>query len=467
MRRSLFVAAGATLAASATLAAPLSAQGSSVMTHGSCATALAGAQVAAPCEDGSAVLFNPAGLATQGSTIGIGWTGITTSADFTYDLTGEVFSRDESTSSVPFGFASYRVNDRLAVGFGAFAPYGLRIDWPLGFEGRFTSYDTELKNIYLQPTVAYRLLPNLSVGAGLDYVLASIELNQRLDLATTAVPGSPVPGATFGNFGVPLGTDFADARLEGDGHGVGFHLGAKFDVSDRFSIGARYLSEIEIDYDGDADFTQEMTGLLLPPGNPFGAPAGTPIDDILAAQFQAGAPLADQGIATSLTLPSQLVVGFSALPLDALRVWADYQRTTWSSFDQADIEFEAAPTSALVLDYQDTDTWRFGAEVSALDALALRAGYIYNTAAEKDFSVSPFLPEAERNYYSLGFGYRFGESLGLDVGYQLVDQDSRRGRVRGRAPGLTEAELEALNVGVYDVEASVLNVTLSYRLGGR
>jgi len=100
-------------------------------------------------------------------------------------------------------------------------------------------------------------------------------------------------------------------------------------------------------------------------------------------------------------------------------------------------------------------------------AIALRAGFIYNTAAERDFSVSPLLPEAERNYYSVGAGYRLGNGLAFDVGYQHIDQSDRRGRVAARRPGMTEAELEALNVGVYSGDAHVLNFTISYRPGGR
>jgi long-chain fatty acid transport protein len=165
-----------------------------------------------------------------------------------------------------------------------------------------------------------------------------------------------------------------------------------------------------------------------------------------------------------------MVVGVAVTPMERLRILADYQWTGWSSFDQARLDFENLTNEqdqTLVLDYQDTDTWRLGAEFGATDALSLRAGFIYNTAAEREFSVSPLLPEAERNYYSAGLGYRFGRGFGVDVAYQLVDQADRRGRVRGRAPNATEAELEARNVGVYSSDVHLVNVTLSYRFGGR
>lgn len=472
MRRSLAVASAAAVACVAA-GTPLAAQGSAVMTHSSCATALGGAGVAAPCDDGSAILFNPAALAQTPSLITVGVSGITAGGDFTYNGTGERIEREEGTTSVPFAYANYRFNERLSAGIGVFAPYGLGLDWPActveevnggtctgdNFEGRFVSYDTQLKNIYVQPTVALNATPWLSVGAGLDYVMAEIDINQRLDLAEQQVPGRPA-GFTFGQVGVRSGTDFADANLNGTGTGVGFHLGAQARVAPWLSVGARYLSEVEIEYDGDARFTQINTGFVVPGGGPIDP-------QLTASRFAADSALSAQGISTGLTLPSQVVVGVALTPMERLRIMADYQWTGWSSFDEAPLDFEVLTDQTLVLDYQDADTWRLGAEFAATDALALRAGFIYNTAAEKDFSVSPLLPEAERNYYSVGLGYRLTQGLGIDVGYQLVDQADRAGRVRGRTPGMTEAELEARNVGVYGSSAHVLNVTFSYRFGGR
>lgn len=469
MRRSLVVA-GAALALTA---ASAHAQGSAVMTHSSCATAMGAAGVARPCEDGSAVLFNPAAIAQQPGVIGVGWTGIRTGGTFTYDISGEEIVREKGTASVPFGFATMRLGRRFAAGIGAFNPYGLTIDWPVcpvddprcgdtNFEGRFVSYKTQLKNIYIQPTVAFQATDWLSLGAGLDVVMASIDINQRADLASLTVPGQAF---TFGNLGIPTGTDFADIGLSGDGTGITFNLGATARVNDKVSLGVRYMHSTEVDYDGTADFTPVATGLVLPAGNPLSGPAGQPVDVLLAGQFASGA-LTDGDISTTITLPAQLVVGAAFRPLERLTLLADYQWTSWEDFDQATIDFAnaASPDQVLILDYQNANTFRFGGEFGATDALALRAGFIFNTAAEKAASVSPLLPEAERNYYSAGIGYRLPVGLGIDLGYQYIDQADRRGRVRGRT-SLSQTP-QQLNVGVYHADASVFNVTLSYRFGG-
>jgi long-chain fatty acid transport protein len=461
MRRSLVIA-GTALAAAALPAVPAFAQGSGVMTHGSCATALGAAGVGSPCHDGSAILFNPAGLVNHGSVLSGGLTQITTGGKFVYDYTGNTVTREDESKNVPWGYASLRLGDRVAVGVGGFAPYGLGVSWPMDFEGRYVSYDTELKNIYIQPTVAFRVHPRFAVGAGLDVVRASIKINQRVDLATTA---TTTPGVTFGNLGIASGTDFANAHLEGDGNAITFNVGATAKLTDRVDLGVRYMHRAKVDYDGDAVFTQVPTGITLAGGNPFGVPAGTSLDAIVAPQFTTGGKLVNQSLSTQLTLPSQLVVGIAARPVESVRLLADFQRTGWASFDSAQIAFsDGGPSGPLILDYQNTNTFRFGADWSATDALNLRGGFIYNTAAEKAASVSPLLPEGERNYLTAGLGYAFGP-LTLDLGYQHIHQSDRRGRTRSRTSfAQTPAQL---NQGVYRVHAHVLNATLSFHPGGR
>jgi long-chain fatty acid transport protein len=475
MRRSLLFF-GAALA----LAGPLPlarAQGSGVMTHSACAVGLGGAGAGAPCDDGSAILFNPAALVFQPSVFSAGVTAIHTDGSFVYDREGGRVDRKASTSWVPFGFLNYNVNARLSAALGVFEPYGLHLAWPDSFEGRYESYDTRFSNVYLQPTVAYALSPRVSLGAGLDVVYSNISLRRRLDLSSVPLPSQPFAGrtATFGSLGIPVGTDFADLRMTAHGTGVTFHVAALGRLNDRLSIGVRYLHSAALDLKGNADFSPLVTGITLPrgnplsvPGNPLGLAAGSAVslDPILFNQFTTGNPLADQSVSTRLTLPSQLVVGLAFRPARALEFVGDYQWTRWESFDRADLSFGgSAPGTSLILDYRNTSTYRAGAEYQARGAFTVRTGFVFNTAAEGAFSVSPLLPEAERNYYAVGLGWNFRPRMRLDAGYQLVRQSDRRGRVRARSADMTEPQLEALNVGVYSASAHVLDATFSYRFG--
>lgn len=481
MRRSL-ICAGVALATAAA-ASPGGAQGSMVMTHSSCAVAMGAAGVASPCEDGSAVLFNPAALALQPSVIGLGVSAIRSGGSFEYDNGAGEVEREATTSPVPYGYVNYNVSEKISAGIGLFAPYGLGLGWPDTFEGRYVSYDTDLANLYLQPTIAFSAGERLSFGAGFDVIFSSIEINQRVDLATTPLPSQPPFAgpqgriATFGSLGIASGTDFADVKLAGSGTGYSFHLAALARISDMISVGARYLHSAAIDLEGDATFEQVLTNLTLPAGNPLsvpgnslGLPPGAPVnlDPILAQTFLDDQRLGDQTIKTNLELPAQAVIGVAITPFPALTVLADYQWTGWESFDQALIDFEqtTTPDAELVLDYQNTSTWRFGAAYETTPSVTLRGGFIYNTAAEREFSVSPLLPEAERNYYSAGLGWAFGSNMQLDLGYQYVDQADRRGRVRGRFSNMTQAQLDALNVGVYSSNAQIFSATFSFQFGG-
>ena len=199
----------------------LGAQGFGIYEQGTCAMGRAGAGVAAPCSDGSAMFFNPAGLAgLTGGRLTIGVTLLDVQGGFTDDLFQQKTKLDDPLLAIPQVYISYAATPKLGVGVGLFAPYGLETNWPTAFDGRFAGYKNILKSVYIQPTLAYQVSPRVSLGAGLDVVLGKVELNQRLDLATTPVPASilPVPPGTpppvFGQFGFPPGTDFADAHLE-------------------------------------------------------------------------------------------------------------------------------------------------------------------------------------------------------------------------------------------------------------
>ena len=441
---------------------PLAAQGLSVYTHSACMLARGGAGVAGPCSDGSAVFYSPAALALQTGAVSAGIIAIQTESEFTFDAGGGTFESTQPLAWVPHGWASVRPGPRLALALGVYAPYGLKTEWPLDFEGRFVGYDNELRGIYIQPTVAYQIVPGrFSLGAGVAIVSGSVEINQRLDLAETLIPGTDV---TFAALGVPRGTDFADLRLEGDAWTATFHLGAHVRANERLEFGIRYLHTADLDVDdGTADFTQIETGIPLPPGNPFGLPAGTPIDVVLAPLFGPGGPLSDQRLRTDLTLPNQLVLGARYQVNRRFAVVADYQWTGWNSFDEAPLDFQRAPDEVLILDFENTSTIRLGADYEASDRWDLRTGIVYNDAAASDVTVTPLLPEVDRVTLAIGAGYRISDRFRADAGFEYIFPNERRGRVRPRT-SRTQTAAE-LNVGEYESRGLAFGATLVYRLG--
>src|SRR5215510_1810340 len=228
-------------------AEPAGAQGYGVYEQSACAMARAGAAVARPCEDGSAIFFNPAALAVErdGTRLSVGGTLIGARGDFT-SFDGRVSTpMVKNWVPVPAAYYARPTGDRLSLGFGLFAPYGLITEWPLDFEGRFVSYKTSLQMAYAQPTIAFKINDHLAIGGGPDLVFSTLELNQRVDLAVQSL----APGITFAQIGVRPSTDFANVKISGGDFNLAAHIGVLATVNDTVSFGARYLSRHTIESD--------------------------------------------------------------------------------------------------------------------------------------------------------------------------------------------------------------------------
>jgi long-chain fatty acid transport protein len=444
------------------------AQGFSVNEHGTCSMARGGTGVASACGDGSTINFNPSGIAgITGGLVGAGVTLIQANGSFTDDRTLLVGELENEPVPVPHVYLVYGINDKLAAGFGFFVPYGLGSEWADTFEGRFNGYDNDLRSMYFQPTLAYKLHDKIKIGAGFDYVVGSLKLTQRLDLSEFTA----VPGTTFGEIGIPFHTDFANAELEASGAtGIGGNFGITIEPVDGFSIGARYLTRVKLDYEGEAVFDPVSTGLILPPQNPIAVlnplldeNLPLPVDNLLEAAdlFSDGSQLGDQVVSTSITMPDQATVGVAIDVSPALMLLVDYQWMNWSIFDRIQLDFEnaATPDREVIEDYEDTHGIRVGLDWDGGGMLAVRGGYLYHKGAAPPQTVTPLLPEGARNEFTGGFGLRLTDMLTADFAYQYLKQNDRRGRVREGESGA--APTEALNSGLYAFNAHLFGVTLS------
>ena len=458
MRRfALLLLAGA----SSLVAAPLAAQGFGVYEHNACAMGRAGVTAASPCADGSAIFFSPAGLAgLSGTRLTGGVTAIAAKGGFTDDFLNHTTDLDNPVIPVPNFYFTHQLNPKLTVGLGAYAPYGLETKWPTAqFEGRFLAYNTDVRSIYIQPTIGVQVSPTLKIGIGAAYITSHLKLRQRADLSTRAIPAAlAVPaglpaGTTFGMVGVPNLTDFADATLDASGSGIAFNFGAIVKVNDAISIGGHWLTRKRIKYDGDAVFEQVPTNLVLPVAiGPL--PAGTPVDAVLAPQFGAGAPLANGPVSTEIVMPPQGSLGFAWKVNEKLDLMADWQYVVWGWFSDVDIDFANATTPDLALHPSNKDThgFRFGTEYSYSPKVQLRAGYLYHGASSPDNFVTPLLPEGPRNEFTIGAGVALSPKLHADLAYQYIKQNDRRGTVN----------LAAGNTGLYQFSANLFGVGLAY-----
>src|ERR1041385_5374974 len=350
--------------------------------------------------------------------------------------------------------------EKLTAGIGLYAPYGLETKWPVaGFQGRFLGYNTDIRSIYIQPTIGYQISPSLKFGIGVAYITSRLKLRQRADLSTQVVPAAlAVPaglpaGTTFGQLGVETGTDFADASLSATGSGFAVNFGGILKVNNRLSIGGHWITRKQIKYSGDAKFTEILTGLVLPTAvGPL--PAGTPVDALLSPEFTSGGPLSNGGVSTSIVMPPQATLGFAYKATDNWTVMGDYQYVVWGWFSDIVIDFANPTTPDLPLSPSNRDThgFRFGTEYQYNTKVKLRGGYLHHSGASPAQFVTPLLPEGARNEFTVGAGIDLTPKLRADLAYQYIRQNDRRGTVN----------LAAGNTGLYQFSAHLFGIGAAF-----
>jgi long-subunit fatty acid transport protein len=82
----------------------------------------------------------------------------------------------------------------------------------------------------------------------------------------------------------------------------------------------------------------------------------------------------------------------------------------------------------------------------------IRGGYLDHTGASPSTFVTPLLPEAARNEFTIGAGLVLTPKLHGDLAYQYIKQNDRRGTVN----------LAAGNTGLYQFSAHLFGIGLAY-----
>ena len=438
---------------------------------GTCAASKGFAATGSPCNDASTIFWNPGVMAQKkGWNVLAGAAAIQINAKFTQDTTFREWEGDVPLAIVPHAFLNYKSSEtsKLSYGLGFYVPYGLTSQWTDSFPGRFSALKASLATFYVQPNVAYQINSKWSVGGGPVIGHSSVELIQALDLADQVASAGP-PVVTFNNLGIPRGTEFGRATLEGSALAYGAHIGLYGKPSADFTVGLRFLSPLEFEYDdADASFKQTNTGIVLPPGNAIcagnpalcggSATAAANIDAILAPNFTGTGVLVNQTVATKITHPAQIQAGFGYSGLKSWMLSVDYAWTGWKRFKELPVNFSTAPDRALIEDYNNTSSIRVGAERAFTNGSMFRLGFSGVASAAPDETVTALLPEQDRSYASIGGSYPLMSNLTIEGAYLRVMAAGKRGRISERTARTQTAA--QLNSGVYDLSANVFSISL-------
>lgn len=195
-------------------------------------------------DDYSALAYNPAGMILGGTGMQAGISVIQLHSDVTGTYPAGSNNHDSTnvnvTTEVPNFFAQYKVNDRVAVGFGVYVPFGLAIEYPKDWIGTDHGIDSELAVIDYSTAVAVKATDKLSLGLGIFARNANVDLTS----STTISGSSPLP--------IPAGKYENEFDLEDWGWGL--HVGAMYEFTKNTRLGVSYRSRSQHQIKGDFDF---------------------------------------------------------------------------------------------------------------------------------------------------------------------------------------------------------------------
>jgi long-chain fatty acid transport protein len=320
-------------------------------------TATVGAQTAV-ADQADGVYYNPAGLTQlSGLSVLAGANLVVTTIKLDSPTTS---TAGDGLFGAPALYAAYRFNSRFAVGLGAFSEFVENVRYDL-----FLHTDVDLRTTTINPAVAIRPHPRVSIGFGLDILPASLDLQ--------------------------LGA--ADAHTSGTGFGgnVGVLVVA---VPRYLRIGVSYRSAVDVDLSG----TGVLTGGLI------------------------------EAVKTTLPLPHRFGFGLASTPVEKLTLSFDAHLALWDGLSSLALTYTDAmgmdQKLALDLSQRDGYGFRLGATVRPLEHLWLAAGVGYDRTPVRRGWLQLVTPDDDRVVVGVGVGGEW-RWLTLGAGYSAQVLTSR------------------------------------------
>ncbi|MGB5442171.1 MAG: outer membrane protein transport protein, partial [Gammaproteobacteria bacterium] len=342
--------------------------------------------------DASTIFFNPAGMSRLPGSMITGNLQIVNANTKVEDATGIYNPKNAANAflfpagkmipgkpkddtdllaAVPSGYISHQYNDRIWMGIGVFAPFGLTTEYDDNWVGRYHAVKSELLTYNLNPSIAFKIDEHASVGFGISAMYADGELSQIADIGLLG-------GAAT------AGLDDRKAKVTGTDWGFGFNMGVLLEPSDRTRLGLHYRSKIELELDG----SRKISGL-----GKLDAELAVALPDSLSAS-------AYHGINSEWA------------------VMADITWTQWSKLDALVVEFANGSQSVTPLQWEDSTRYAVGAEYTPNRQWIFRGGLALDETPVPNATLrTPRVPDNDRTWLTFGATWKYTPEISFDFGY--------------------------------------------------
>ncbi|WLQ13145.1 outer membrane protein transport protein [Hahella aquimaris] len=275
---------------------------------------------------------------------------------------------------VPAVYYVHPLNDQVTVGIGAFSNFGLETDYGNDYGASDIANKTSITTVNINPSVAYKLNDQFSLGLGINYVRAEAEL-------LSTMPDSTGPLARAKN-----------VDLSGDGDTWGWNAGVLWNLSQDTRLGLSYRSKLSIKLEGDIK------------------------SDTIAAFNDSGSLTVDLPDITELSLFQRIN--------DQLAVHASVTYMGWEHFDKLEVKLNSGLDQVLKQEnWDDSIRYAIGATYNVDNNLTLRAGLALDETPVAEENRSLSIPDADRMWYSIGATYKVNANISVDAGYTHLNGD--------------------------------------------
>jgi len=391
--------------------------------------------------------FNPAGLSHMDKIIDLsgGASFIFSNAEYT-STDGYSASSENNPSTPLYLYAGYKVLNDLSVGVSLTNPYGSGLKWPSNWRGAHLVQEISLKAFSIQPTASYKFLNDrLSVGAGLMIFMGDVSIGRALMPVGSLVP-------------MLLDADYAgvvpvQARLSGKANvGLGYNVGAMFDITKQWAVGVSYRSEVKMKVDeGKGEVTYNV---------------GEPIKSMLSGSGQIP-PLNEGAFSASMPMPANLNIGVAYKPTTKLILSADFQYVFWSAYERLDIEFSEEIWNgnqgykiSSVKDYSNAFAVRLGGQYNVMSCLDVRLGAYFDKTPVNDNFYNPETPGADKIGVTAGLSFYPVKNLSIDAAFTYIQGLKQEGV---SCPDPTPADPARVFEGDYKVSALMPSIGIAYK----
>ena len=359
-------------------ASQVNAAGFQVSEHSASGLGRAFAGEAAIGDNAAALARNPAIMATfDKAALSIAGSYVAPNVDITGPEAKDSAKDVAPAQFVPAAYYIHPINDKVAFGLVLNTNYGTGTEYEDDYVNGSAAGTTHIVTMNFNPNISYRINDQFSVGAGASFVYATAELERNAGIAL-----GPIKPSTL------------VAKMEGDGYGFGWNVGALYEINENNRLGISYKAKVGVDLEG------EYTGL---------SSSMKEVDGTL-----------------DINLPSILEISGYHKLTDQFAVSYSWLYSTWSDF--GDIVGKGAECNDPVAgpgiclekkeDYDDQSRYAIGGEYYASEDLTIRVGYAFDEqAGESTLSI----PDTDRSWYTAGLTYRTSPALSFDFAVAYID----------------------------------------------